>query len=182
MNIKIKEEDNLPIKKITKVALFAAILSVLSFVSIPIGTVPITLQTFGVFLAGLLLGAKEGAVACLVYILLGAVGLPVFAGGRGGLEVLIGPTGGYLISFPIAAFILGKGVNFKNRILDLLIVILCVFFIYAIGVPYLKYVIGLDFDKALKIGMIPFIIPDIIKAVAAYFISVEVNKRINIRL
>ncbi|MCX7904035.1 MAG: biotin transporter BioY [Caloramator sp.] len=170
------------IKRITKVAMFAAILSVLSFVSIPIGTVPITLQTFGVFLSGLVLGGKEGALAVLVYILLGAVGLPVFAGGRGGFEVLIGPTGGYLISFPIAAFILGKCVKFNNKILDMLIVILCVFIIYAIGVPYLKYVTGMDFQRALKIGMIPFIIPDIIKAATAYFISVEVNKRINIRL
>ncbi|MDO6354039.1 biotin transporter BioY [Caloramator sp. CAR-1] len=170
------------VKNVTKIALFAAILSVLSFVFIPIGTVPITLQTLGVFLASLLLGAKDGALAVLIYILLGAVGLPVFAGGRGGFEVLIGPTGGYLMSFPIAAYILGKGVKFNNKIFDMLIVILCVFIIYAIGVPYLKYVTGMDFKKALKIGMIPFIIPDIIKSAAAYLISVEVNKRINIRL
>ena len=165
-------------KRLVKISLFVSILCILSLFSIPIGTVPITLQTFGIFLIGILLGPYDGSLAVLGYLLLGSIGLPVFVGGKGGISVLIGPTGGYLVSFPIVAFILGYLTKIKSEVIRFLVLLLSVFIVYAFGVCYLKYVTGMDFIKSIKIGMVPFIIPDIIKAVAAYFISLELDKRI----
>ncbi|MBQ9015162.1 MAG: biotin transporter BioY [Firmicutes bacterium] len=89
--------------------LFAALMAICSFISIPLGftPVPVNLATLGVFLAGGLLGKKYGTIALTVYVLLGAVGVPVFAGFRGGLSVLAGPTGGYIIGYIAAAFLVG---------------------------------------------------------------------------
>ena len=101
--------------------LFAAITAVCSFISIPLGftPVPVNLATLAVFLAGGLLGKKYGTIALAVYTLLGAVGIPVFAGFRGGLSVLAGPTGGYIIGYIAAAFLVGliieKGLSARRQ-------------------------------------------------------------------
>lgn len=89
--------------------LFAALMAICSLISVPLGftPVPVNLATLGVFLAGGLLGRKYGTVSMIVYVLLGAVGVPVFAGFRGGLSVLAGPTGGYIIGYIVAAFLIG---------------------------------------------------------------------------
>ena len=89
--------------------LFAALMAICSLISIPLGftPVPVNLATLGVFLAGGLLGKKYGTISIAVYVLLGAVGVPVFAGFRGGLSVLVGPTGGYIIGYVAAAFLVG---------------------------------------------------------------------------
>ena len=89
--------------------LFAALMAICSLISIPLGftPVPVNLATLGVFLAGGLLGKKYGTISIAVYVLLGAVGVPVFAGFRGGLSVLVGPTGGYIIGYIAAAFLVG---------------------------------------------------------------------------
>lgn len=89
-------------------ALMAALIAVLSLLpGIPLGPVPITLQTLGVMLTGIVLGARGGALALGLYLLVGAVGAPVFAGGSGGLHVFAGPTVGFLIGFVLAAFVIG---------------------------------------------------------------------------
>ena len=93
--------------KLVTCALFAALTAILSQIAIPIGPVPINLATFSVFFAGALLGAKAGALSQLVYLLLGIVGLPVFSMFRGGPGVLLGPTGGYLAGYVLAAFLVG---------------------------------------------------------------------------
>lgn len=89
--------------------LFAALMAICSMISIPLGftPVPVNLATLGVFLAGGLLGKKYGTISLAVYVLIGAVGVPVFAGFRGGLSVLAGPTGGYIIGYIAAAFLVG---------------------------------------------------------------------------
>ena len=89
--------------------LFAALMAICSFISIPLGftPVPVNLGTLGVFLTGGILGKKYGPISMSVYVLLGAVGVPVFAGFRGGLGVLAGPTGGYIIGYIVAAFLIG---------------------------------------------------------------------------
>jgi len=95
---------------LTSIALMAAVTVIMAQIAIPMPAgVPMTLQTLAVTMAGVILGAKRGAVSMLIYLLLGAVGLPVFSGFRGGLAMLVGPTGGFLISFPIMAFIIGLG-------------------------------------------------------------------------
>lgn len=89
--------------------LFAAIMTICSFITIPLGftPVPINLATLGVFLTGGLLGKKYGTISMTVYVLLGAVGVPVFSEFRGGIGVLVGPTGGYIIGYIVAAFLIG---------------------------------------------------------------------------
>ena len=95
---------------VTRLALagvMAAVIAVFSLISIPIGTVPLTLQTLAVLVAGGLLGPLWGPVSVAVYLLVGLMGVPVFAGGEAGLHVLLGPKGGYLVGFVVAAFIMG---------------------------------------------------------------------------
>lgn len=89
------------IRRMSRCALLAALMCLCGWISVPAGTVCLTMQSFGVFLTVLLLGGLDGTVALLLYLLLGIVGLPVFSGGRGGLGVLLGPTGGYLLGFAL---------------------------------------------------------------------------------
>lgn len=87
---------------------FATITAILSQVSIPMPAgVPLTLQTFAISLAGIILGSKRGFVSILVYVLIGTIGLPVFSGFSGGIGTIVGPTGGFILSFPIMSFIIG---------------------------------------------------------------------------
>jgi biotin transport system substrate-specific component len=94
---------------ITRMALFAALMGAFAFVSFPnpLSLAPVTLQVLGVFLAGIMLGPAWGAGAMVLYLVAGAVGAPVFASGSAGIGVLLGPTGGYLLSYPLAAFVIG---------------------------------------------------------------------------
>ena len=96
-------------------AMFTAVIAVCSIISIPVGEVPITLQTFAVCISAALLGWKRGTLSVLIYILLGAVGVPVFGGMTGGLGVLAGPTGGYIIGFLPAAVIIGLAAERYER-------------------------------------------------------------------
>jgi len=96
-----------PITDIALIAVFAALIAACSVIAIPISAVPITLQTFAVLLSGAVLGASRGFFAVLLYLAIGAIGLPVFAGGSAGLAPFAGPTVGYLLSFPLAALLTG---------------------------------------------------------------------------
>ena len=95
------------LQKMVLAALMAALTAAGAYMVIPIGPVPIVLQNLFVLLSGLLLGSRWAAASMGIYLLGGALGLPIFAGGSGGLAKLIGPTGGYLVGFPLAAFIIG---------------------------------------------------------------------------
>lgn len=150
-------------------SLFAALIAAGAYLAIPIGPVPIVLQNFFVMLAGLLLGGVWGMGAVGLYLLAGAVGLPVFAGGTGGIGRLLGPTGGYLLGYIPAVFLIGilseKG---KGKIfIDVLAMICGTVIIYAFGVSWLKTVTGMAWGKALAAGMYPFLPGDILKIVAA---------------
>lgn len=137
---------------------------------IPNTTVPVTLQTLGVLLTGATLGSRRGGLAILLYLAEGAAGVPAFASGLGGFVRLIGPTGGYLWAFPIAAFITGllceRGFDrsFKTSVLAMLPGSLI---IYALGVPWLAFVLHLSLPIAFIKGMLPFILGDIIKLLVA---------------
>src|SRR5215211_6026822 len=95
----------------TRAALMAAVTAVAAQIAIPIFPVPFTLQVFAVVLSGFLLGPRYGALAQVIYLLVGAIGVPVFAQFKGGLGVVLGPTGGYLVSYPIAAAVAGLATN-----------------------------------------------------------------------
>src|SRR5215207_2420999 len=98
---------SLSVAMMTRVALMAAVTAVAAQITVPIEPVPFTFQVLAVILSGLLLGPRYGALAMAVYVLVGAVGVPVFAGFRGGLGILLGDTGGYLLSYPLAAAVAG---------------------------------------------------------------------------
>ena len=154
-------------------SLFAALTAVGAFLAIPIGPVPIVLQNMLVYLAGLLLGSRWGLASVGVYLLAGACGLPVFAGGLGGIGRIIGPTGGYLIGYLPVVFIIGKISARSNPrvIFDVLAMICGSVALYAFGITWLKIVTGMTLAKTLAVGMVPFLIGDALKIAAAAAIA-----------
>lgn len=167
-------------------ALFTSLTAVGGFISIPLGPIPITLQTLFVVLSGLILGAKLGALSQITYVILGLIGLPVFSGGSGGLSSVISPTFGFLMSFIVAAYVIGK-LTEKNKSLSKIIysVILGSIVIYAIGVPYFYFIFtnylgkNINFYSALKYACIPFIPGDVIKAIIAIILAKQLIPRLS---
>ncbi|MCL2796882.1 MAG: biotin transporter BioY [Firmicutes bacterium] len=105
----------LTLREMCRIAVFTALICALSPIAIPIGAVPITLQTFVILCTGVVAGPKNGTVACVAYVLLGAFGVPVFSLGRGGFGMIAGPTGGFILSFPLMALIAGLGARQMHR-------------------------------------------------------------------
>ncbi len=168
-------------------AVCAAITCVLAPVSIPLGGgVPISLATFAVMLAGVLLGGTLGAVSQLIYVLLGAVGLPVFAGWTGGLGNVLGMTGGYIIGYVPLAWLTGLiykkfGSNAKKstKIVFMVIGMLAgTAALYIIGTAWFMFVTGMTLEASLAACVIPFIPGDIIKMVAVVLIGLPVEAAI----
>ncbi len=171
----MKHEKNY-IKRMVFAALFAALTAAVSPIKIPLGftPVPITLQTLMVLLAGAMLGGNLGALAMIIYVLVGALGLPVFAGGGSGFGALFGPTGGFLFGFIVAAYVVGKLVEKakKPSYLQLTIaMIIGSLVIYVFGVVVGIIVTGLPLTQILVGWVMPFIIGDIIKLLAAALIA-----------
>jgi len=159
----------------------AAVTAVAAQVAIPIPPVPFTLQVLAVILSGLLLGPRYGALAQAVYVLVGAVGVPVFSEFSGGLGVILGPTGGYLISYPIAAAVAGlaaPAVAGRERRRALIWGLVCGYaglaVIYALGVAWLAGVTDLPAGVVLVQGVLIFVPFDLIKVALATLVAVAV--------
>jgi biotin transport system substrate-specific component len=161
------------LRNLVLASLMAALTAVGAYVQIPLGPVPMVLQNLFVLLAGLLLGARWGSTSIAVYVLVGVCGLPVFAGGKGGLAVLAGPTGGYLFGFVAAALVAGWIAHYgrPRMIMDVLAVAVGSLVIYCLGFPWLKLVTGWSWDKVLAVGVAPFVLGDIVKAAAAIMLA-----------
>lgn len=139
-------------------------------ISFHIGVVPITGQTFGVLIVGALLGWKRSAATTLLYLIEGANGLPVFAGGTAGIGVLAGPTGGYLIGFVFAASLVGwlAQLGWDRKVSTTILAMLAGnLVIYLCGLPWLRLVLGVSWPEALSFGLTPFIVGDLIKIALA---------------
>lgn len=162
-------ESTQQLKKMVYAALMAALTAAGAYIAIPIGPVPIVLQNLFVMLAGLLLGGRWGLISIGVYLLSGAVGLPVFAGGTGGIGKFVGPTGGYLLGFAAAAYLVGILSEFGHGriVVDVLAMVAGTLTIYLFGVAWLKVVTGMELSKAVSVGMLPFLIGDTVKIAAA---------------
>ena len=149
----------------------AALLSLLAQAEIPLKPVPVTLQTLGVLLLGAALGWKRGFAALALYLALGAAGLPVFAGGAGSIAKFAGPTGGYLLSYPFAAALVGYLVErfgLDRKFLGTaLAMLLGTVVIYGFGLPWLGMTTGLHGSKLLAAGLFPFVLGDTLKLVLA---------------
>ena len=174
----------MPIEKLrfmVMASLMAALTAVGAYIHVPIGPVPIVLSTLFVLLSGLLLGSRWGAGSILLYLLVGAIGLPVFSGGRGGFAHFFGPTGGYLLGYVLSAWI--TGLISERRpglmVLEIFSVIVGSFAIYVIGVPWLKMVTQMSWSKTLMVGMLPFLPGDAIKASAALVLARSVRPILN---
>jgi biotin transport system substrate-specific component len=154
-------------------ALFAALTAVGAYLFIPIGPVPIVLQNMFVFLAGLLLGSRWGLASVAVYLLAGLCGLPVFAGGTGGIGRLMGPTGGFLLGYLPAVFLIGTIADRRPGRMrwDVAAMLLGSAALYACGVAWLMGVTKMTFAKAAAVGMLPFLPGDALKIAAAALIA-----------
>lgn len=170
-------------KNMMYVSMFAAIMCALGFlppIPIPFSPVPITAQTLGVMLAGGILGARLGGLSLVIFLAIVAVGAPVLSGGRGGFAVLMGPSAGYLWSWPIAAFLIGlltenmwKGLSiWKAFFINILGGVIVV---YLIGVPVVAMVTNISIGKA-ALSALAYIPGDLLKAFAAAYITLQMKK------
>ena len=163
----------------TYTALSAAVLSIISPFSLPFGAVPITLSLFAVFLISSITPLKISVCAVAVYILIGTLGLPVFSGFQGGVQVLIGPTGGFILGYLPSAVLISvlskRGHPIKITLSMLSGLLIC----YALGSFWLGHTLESSFLNALTVTVSTCIVPDIIKIFLASFISFEIKKRLN---
>lgn len=168
------------LKMLIVTALFAAIIGIMAQITIPLPYVPITGQTLAVGLAATILGKRYGVFSVLVYIMLGIAGLPVFSGMSSGIGVVFGPTGGYIIGFIPAAFLIGWllerfGFTVKNAVIANIIAMIITL---SFGAVWLKFVAELSWTAALTGGVTPFILVGIIKAILAATTGILVRKRL----
>jgi biotin transport system substrate-specific component len=168
----------------TLIALFAALTAAGTFISIPLpfSPVPIVLQNLFALLAGLILGPFLGGCAIGLYLVAGALGAPVFAGATGGFVRFLGPTGGFLIGYPFIAIVGGliagrprlEAPDKRWRII--IAAFAGILVSYVPGVPRLKVVLDTTWANAFAAGMLPFLIGDGIKAVAAILIAPRLRR------
>lgn len=171
---------NSQVKNMTYCALFACMIAIMAQIKIALpGLVPLTLQTLGVYIVGCVLKPKEALLSTIVYIILGAIGLPVFSGFGGGLGFLLGPTGGYIFSFPIVALVISVIVHQKENIYSKTIA-LCIgtTICYSIGTIWFMYITNNSLLTALSWCVLPFLIGDTIKIVLTIVVCNKIAKYI----
>ena len=169
------------------ISMFCALIAICSWISIQL-IVPFTMQTFAVFVSVALLGTRRAFITISLYILIGAAGVPVFSGFRGGMSVLMGTTGGYIIGFLFAVIVTGTLIKiFGDRNFILLLAMIAGLIVcYIFGTVWFMYFYAragstIGFIAALSKCVFPFIIPDILKISLAVFIYKAIKKRIKIK-
>jgi biotin transport system substrate-specific component len=170
------------VRHLVAAALVAAFMSATGWIAIPFGPVPITLQLFGVLLAALLLSWEWAAAALAIYLVMGTAGIPVFSMGTAGLGVVLGPTGGYVIGFVLAA---PTGAWLRQKlerrgaaqvVADVVCVVAVIAVVYLLGWVQLAAVTNMGLAQAFVVGVVPFIVPDAIKAAGAIAIATAVRR------
>lgn len=177
----VKTREKSKVLDMVYIAIGAALIAICSWISIPTA-VPFTLQTFAVFFVLLLLGGERGTIATLVYVLLGAVGVPVFAGFSGGIGILLGSTGGYIIGFLFVGliYILFEKFFKKNIVMKIVALVLGLAVCYAFGTAWFMHVY---IKNSGEVGLLtvlgwcvfPFIIPDLIKMALAVVVAKRIE-------
>lgn len=178
-----KEESDVKTRLLVYTALMTAIIAVMGFVPaipLPFIPVPIVLQNIGIFLAGMILGRKYGTLSVLVFLLLVLCGAPLLSGGRGGIGVLMGPSAGFLIMYPVVTYLMGwmrdRHFNDLNVIkVFLIILIFGVVLLDVVGAIVMGFVIHMPISKALVLSL-TFLPGDIIKAIIASIIAMALIK------
>lgn len=174
-------QSKLSIQDICSISLCTALIAIMAQISIPMPLgVPMTMQTFAITLAAVVLGSRKGGTAALIYILLGAVGLPVLAGFTGGVQYFIGPTGGFLISFPVMAFIIGLGAErFRDAKGGFVLCLIAGTLVnYVIGVLMFCLLMDSTIMTGITACVLPFIPTAILKAILASVIGLKIRDRL----
>lgn len=172
-------------KELSLISMFTALTAIGAFISFPVGPVPITLQSLFVILSGLVLGSKLGALSQLVYILLGLVGIPIFAGFTGGIQSILSPSFGFIIGFVFASFL--SGLIIESNLIKLNKKIWLAAFIgtitmYLFGLPYMYYILnvilgkGLSFMQVFNMGCLLFLPGDALKFILASIVGLRLLK------
>lgn len=184
-DVAVDAPSSRPVRRAVAIVFFAllTVLSAYGEVRLPFTPVPITFQTLVVSLSGVLLGAYMGAASQALYLLAGALGAPVFSGGDAGFGHLMGPTGGYLLAFPLAAAVTGwlaARVREDRTLLDALRLGVAIFLgtvvIFAGGAAQLGLLTG-DFDSAVRLGVLPFLVGDVVKVGVALLIARRIRRK-----
>lgn len=169
------------VRNMARCGLFTAVLTVCAWIAIPVGDIAVTLQTFGIFLTLGLLGGKRGSITVLVYLLLGAVGAPVFSGFRGGMGALLGTTGGYISGFMLTSLAYWLLTSIKNSPhIRLIAMVLGLLLCYGCGTAW--YVWGYLGGSSLSLGavllkcVVPYLIPDAIKLFLAWVLTKRLKR------
>ncbi|WP_313164521.1 biotin transporter BioY [Sedimentibacter sp.] len=170
-------------KDITQIGMFTALTAIGAFVSIPVGPVPITLQSFFVLLSGIILGPRKAMYSQIAYLLLGLSGLPIFSNFTGGFQAVFKPSFGFLIGYIVIAYLIGKITESKSNNTNnlMLAVFLGTVVLYIIGIPYMYYILNIMLDKNLNImqvlnmGMFMFIPGDTVKAALAVYVGKKIK-------
>ena len=164
--------------RVSVTALCASLICLCSWIALPIGGVPMTLQVFGVAFCGFLLGARGGASATALYLALGAVGLPVFAGFGASLAFLVGPTGGFLVGFLPLAFLCGIGARRKTMLAALTLAWTGLALCHIGGILWFAHVSAVSPTQAFLLSSLPYIIKDILFVALACVTATKIKKRI----
>jgi biotin transport system substrate-specific component len=177
------KKEHMSTRGMVLTSLFAALTALGAMISIPLQPVPIVLSNLFMNMAAALLGGPLGALSQVIYIFIGSLGLPVFSGGKAGIGVLFGPTGGYLIGYVLGAFLIGKMVMMKKEagfawlafsMAAGLVVV------YTAGVLQLSYVASLSLGKAIAVGVLPFVPGDVLKIAVASIVTLKMRERIRL--
>jgi len=167
------------IRNLCYIGIFVAIISVLSQIAIPLpGGVPMTLGTFSIAFAAAILGAKRGATAAIVYVLLGTIGVPVFANFNGGFHAVLGPTGGFILSYPIMAFIIGFGADKKRatRLWLAFALVIGSLVNLSMGTVQFAFVGEHSLMTAFRFAFAPFIVVEMVKMGMVFLIAPEAKR------
>lgn len=173
-------EEKSNIYQIVIIGVMAAIICILGPLSIPIGVIPISFTNLAIYFTLYILGMKKGTISCLIYILIGFIGIPVFSGFTGGSPKLFGPTGGYIFGFILIALVSGYFIDkFLDRwYLCFIGMILGTSLCYGLGTIWLSYQANMSLNAALAVGVIPFIFGDLVKILLATIIGPKIRERL----
>lgn len=175
----ISKQDS-SVKELVTIALLAAVLCILAPLSLPIGPVPVSLTNLVLYFFVFIVGTRRTSIAFIIYCLLGIAGLPVFSGFSGGLGKLVGPTGGYILGFLPMTIVMGIYIekHRKNYIMNIIVMEASTWIPYLVGTAWLAYSAGMTFSAALAVGVIPFIIEDLIKMIAAALVAPQIHTQL----
>ena len=167
-------------KELILCSLFAAIIAILSQISIPLPftTIPLTMQILAVSVTGLILGCKLSTISVLIYLLLGCIGIPVFAQFSGGVGILFGPTGGYLLGLPLMVYIIGLAKDKSSyTIIIFLSLISGLIVVYIIGTLMFASITGNTIYQSILYCVAPFVLVDLIKLILAYIVGSTISEK-----